>query len=407
MPRNLLSVGHAFLLGTTLLALGGCSDIKTSPWTVSQTHNTQNSPAETPAEPSPNTTAIETAPLDSALPLGQPVPTLSKVALLLPLTGKGAETGQAMLNAAQLAMFDMNASSLFELHPEDTGKGAVQAMNNAISGGANLIIGPVFSNDTKAVSPIALQNNLNVVSFSTDTSAAVGNTFLLGFMPQAQVNTVLAYANTSGMKRIGLIAPRDVYGDSVTTTFSMFMGRFALNNVGIVRYSAGTLPSAADLAVFKSGVDAVLIAAPATESQKISALLNDNGYPSTSVKRLGTGLWDQPEAAKLSALQGAWYAASSPRLRTRFENRYVETYGAQPPRLASLAYDAAALAVVLAKSGNGFGRDTLTNPNGFAGIDGIFRFTQEGIADRGLAILEINNGTSRIIMDAPQRFGGN
>lgn len=403
MQRNLLSVGHMFLLGSTLLALSGCSDLQ-DPWKPSDRKATSTtSPAAQTAVPPAVMSGNVTNPNAVSV---QPVSKITKIALLLPLSGKGSDTGQAMLNAAQLAMFDLYATSLFELRPEDTGRGAIPAMNSAISNGANLVLGPVFSTDTKAISPLALQSNVNIVSFSTDTSAAVGNTFLMGFMPQAQVNSVLTYANQSGRKRIALIAPRDLYGDSVATTYSMFTQRYALDNAGIVRYEAGSLPSATDLASLKAGVDAVLIAASANDSNKISTLLATAGYPDTAVKRLGTGLWDQADAAKLSGLQGAWYAASSPRLRTRFEKRYFETYGSQPPRLASLAYDATALAVVIAKSGQGFGRNTLTNANGFAGIDGIFRFTNDGIADRGLAILEIRNGTSTILVDAPQRFGG-
>ncbi len=404
MQRNLLSVGHIFLLGTALWAMTGCSDLQNSPWQASE----QKTPPAATASAQPPATIGTVPPQAVAVnPNAVPAatPHVAKIALLLPLSGKGGETGQAMLNAAQLAMFDLNASSVFELRPEDTGKGATQAMNNAIAGGANLVLGPVFSTDTKAVSPIALQNNVNIVSFSTDTSAAVGNTFLMGFMPQAQVNSVLTYANAAGRKRIALIAPRDVYGDSVASTYYMFMQRYALDSAGIIRYDAGKLPAQADLSGLKAGVDAVLIAASAIDSHKISNLMTAAGYPDVTVKRLGTGLWDQPDAPKMTGLQGAWYAASSPRLRNRFEHRYFETYGTQPPRLASLAYDATALAVVLAKSGQGFGRNTLTSPNGFAGIDGIFRFTSDGIADRGLAILEIKNGASSILVDAPQRFG--
>ena len=100
----------------------------------------------------------------------------------------------------------------------------------------------------------------------------------------------------------------------------------------------------------------------------------------------------------------AWYAASSPRLRERFEQRYAETYGEKPPRLASLAYDGAALAVVLAKSGKGYSRAALTSPSGFFGIDGVFRFGNNGIAERGLAILEVNPSGARVIQEAPSRF---
>lgn len=392
MQCNLLSAKHFFLLGLASFTLSGCVETRNTPWSSAKNTIDNQTSGSIPALPTTENI--------------QAIPKQSKIALLLPLTGKSSETGQAMLNAAQLAMFDMNATSIFELNPEDTGRGVTEAMTNAVNKGSNLILGPIFSADTKMVTPIALQNNLNIVSFSTDTSAAVGNTFLMGFMPQAQVNTILAYANNNGLKRIALIAPRDIYGDSVTTTYSIFKQRFSLDGGGLIRYPANSLPTSNDIAQLKSGFDAVLIAASAADSDKISNILTKAGYPSSQVKRLGTGLWDQAEALKLSGLQDAWYAASSPRLRLRFENRYFETYGTHPPRLASLAYDATALAVVLAKSGQGFSRDTLTNPNGFAGIDGIFRFSPDGIAERGLAILQIKDNQSIVIQDAPQRFGG-
>lgn len=403
MRRNLLSVGHVVLLGATLLTLAGCADIKGSPWEATSPKTAPASEtAIVPPASAPATDTIGAVPVPDVTKISQQ----TKVGLLLPLSGKGAETGQAMLNAAQLAMFDLNATSVFELLPEDTGAGAEQAVRNVLNKGATLVLGPVFSSDTKTVAPIALQKGVPVVSFSTDTSAAMGNSFLMGFMPQTQIRSVLGYAASSGLKRVALVAARDVYGDSAAVTYVASVQKLGLSNVAIVRYTAGTLPSEADFAALKAGVDAVLIAASGTESHKISNTLTSAGIPSTIAKRLGTGLWDQPDVAKLSGLQGAWYAASSPRLRSRFEKRYMDTYGSAAPRLASLAYDATALSVVLAKSGNGFSRATLTNPNGFAGIDGIFRFSEDGLADRGLAILEISNGSSRIIQDAPQRFIG-
>lgn len=397
MLCNPLSVGRLFIASALLLTavgLTGCGLSDGNPWSAPP--RTQQSQSQSSLPPATPPVPDVQAPAPQSLQ--------AKVSILLPLSGKGSDTGQAMLNAAQLAMFDLNATSLFELLPEDTGRGAGLAANDAIANGAQIIIGPVFSADTKTVSPIALQSGVNVVSFSTDTTAAVGNTYLMGFMPQTQVERVLSYGSSSGLKRIALIAPRDVYGDSVASSFYTTMQRYALDNAGIIRYTSGQLPSASDLATLKSGFNAVLIASNGIEANKISNLLTAQGFPTSSVKRLGTGLWDQADVAKLSGLQGAWYAASSPRLRTRFEHRYFETYGTQPPRLASLAYDATALAVVLAKSGQGFGRTTLTNPNGFSGIDGIFRFTTDGIAERGLAVLEVRNGAAVVIQDAPQRF---
>ncbi|MFP4464746.1 MAG: penicillin-binding protein activator, partial [Alphaproteobacteria bacterium] len=81
-----------------------------------------------------------------------------------------------------------------------------------------------------------------------------------------------------------------------------------------------------------------------------------------------------------------------------------------PPRLSSLAYDATAFSVILAYTGlqqNGspaYDRQSITNPNGFSGIDGIFRFRPDGIVERGLAVLEYKNGRISVINQAPDTF---
>jgi len=389
MQRNPLCTFSRFFTVTSLLLLSACSG-SSNGWQTPPAQNTTTTPIENQGA------AAE----QQSLPMAKNV----KVALLLPLSGRGSDTGQAMLKAAQLALFDLNAGSSYELIPEDTGNGAQIAMQSAMNKGASLILGPVFSDNTKAVTPMALQNNVNVISFSTDTSAATGNTYLMGFIPQSQVEQVLAYSARRGLNRIAIIAPRDVYGDSVTNSFVTAMQRQRLSNYGIVRYASGQLPTNSDLGVLRAGVNAVLIAAPASDAARVSGALKAYGYPSNSLKRLGTGLWDQPESAKYPDLQGAWYAASSPRQRSGFEQRYFRTYSASPPRLASLAYDATALSIVLARSGQGYTRSSLTNPNGFAGIDGLFRFGQDGLADRSLAILEIQNGSAKVVEDARPRF---
>lgn len=344
----------------------------------------------------------------------------SKVALLLPLTGKGSETGQAMLNAAQLAMFDIGGNS-FELLPKDTSQGAERVANEALTEGAGLILGPVFGADAKAIAPLAQSRGVNILPFSTDTRAAGGNSFLMGFVPQTQVEQIVDFALTQGMKRIALIAAQDAYGDAVAATYEAVLARYGVPSSGVLRFAPATGPSSSQIldlskrpAVLPSGmtysgmnsipIDAVLIATSGTQAEKISNQLTNVGLSPSAVRRLGTGLWDDPETARAFSLQGAWYAASSPRLREKFEQRYLETYGQTAPRLASLAYDATALAVVLARAGRGYGGESLTSPNGFSGIDGIFRFRTDGLSERGLAILEIRNNMAVVVREAPSSF---
>ncbi len=413
MPRNALCVGKSFCVPAvlaiiTLALLTACSPGMRDPWNKPQTSVPQQS-------------GVETVPTEDTATLSPPQasPRAAKVALLLPLSGKGSDAGQAMLNASQLAIFDLGGES-FELIPRDTmgtPDGARAAAQAAMSEGAQLILGPVFAADAKAVAPLVLQNSLGLVSFSTDSSVAGGTSFVMGFLPQTQIEQIIDYAAAQGMPRIALIAPRDTYGDVATATFDTYIRRRNLMNAGIVRYNDNTGPTPEQirqLATNRQGMqtkpfDAVLIAAPGNQSAMISQQLTLAGLPPSMVQRLGTGLWDQPEAARLPALQGAWYAASSPSLRYKFEERYKQTYGESAPRLATLAYDATALAIVLARSGQPYTRQSLSNPNGFSGIDGIFRFSPDGLVQRGLAILEIRNNSASVVKPAPtsfQSFGG-
>jgi hypothetical protein len=46
----------------------------------------------------------------------------------------------------------------------------------------------------------------------------------------------------------------------------------------------------------------------------------------------------------------------------------------------------------------------LLDPNGFAGVDGIFRFNADGTAERGLAILEMTSHGPDVLQPAPKSF---
>ena len=68
-------------------------------------------------------------------------------------------------------------------------------------------------------------------------------------------------------------------------------------------------------------------------------------------------------------------------------------------RTASLAYDAVSLVAALVKTraDGRFSPESLTNPSGFSGVDGIFRFRRDGTCERGLAVMEMRDGNSRVI----------
>jgi hypothetical protein len=153
--------------------------------------------------------------------------------------------------------------------------------------------------------------------------------------------------------------------------------------------------------------EALLIADGGKRLQNIAAHLPFYDIDPARVRMLGTGQWDEPGIGAEPALIGGWFAAPEPKNRAGFEDRYESVYGKKPPRLATLAYDATALAVVLAQSEGGpdFSIATLTAPSGFAGRDGIFRFGADGAVERGLAVLEVQRQDFKVIDKAPEVFG--
>ncbi|MCB1783632.1 MAG: penicillin-binding protein activator [Alphaproteobacteria bacterium] len=349
----------------------------------------------------------------------------TKVAILLPLSGQHADLGQAMLSAAQMALFDVGHNNL-ELMPRDTGgtaTGARNAAQSAIQNGAQLVLGPLFSYEVKAAKPVVQNANVNMIAFSTDWTLADDHTFLIGFLPFDQVERVTRYAVAKGNKRIGVLSPSDSYGNGVVSAYKAVGGHLGLSSSRIERFA----PQGGDLSLvirkfadydqrkaaknaYGAPFDAVLMPVGGTMARSVGSFLSQYDLPPGEVRRLGTGLMDESGLAGDPSLQGAWFAAPDPQARKDFENRYRKIYASTPPRLSSLSYDATALAAILARTGlqqsgrPAFTTNAITNPNGFAGVDGIFRFRPDGIVERGMAILTFENGRERVIDPAPRTF---
>ena len=144
-----------------------------------------------------------------------------KVAILLPLSGKNAALGEAMLKSSQMALFDLGHTN-FEVIPKDTGEtleGGRAAATEAIQEGAQLILGPVFADSVRGAQSAIAGTNVNMVAFSTDWTLANPQTYLIGFLPFDQVQRVINYARGHGMKRFGILAPDDNYGNAVVSAY--------------------------------------------------------------------------------------------------------------------------------------------------------------------------------------------
>jgi len=329
----------------------------------------------------------------------------TKVAILLPLSGPNADLGQAMLQAAQLAVFDINNTG-FELIPHDTKgtlSGGEKAAENAINNDAEIILGPLFADAVRGAKKIATPNDVKIIAFSTDWTLGNTATFLMGFMPFSQVDRVADYAASKNLNRFAIIAPKGKYGDAVTGQFKQSV----MENGGTVSTTINFIPNDTAIvsqinAINADDIDAVFIPTGGKDLEVITTALSDQGMPPSKVKRLGTGLWDDTNIANMMGIQSGWFAAPPAGPRQNFERQYQETYSQTPPRIATLAYDATALAAILSTKGYNF--NVITDPNGYAGLDGVFKFGANGLIQRNLAVFEINKGQIKEIASAGKAF---
>ncbi len=326
------------------------------------------------------------------------------MALLIPLTGEDGAFGGAIANAARLALADTNNQSV-ELTVYNTAEGgAAAAAERAIAGGSRLILGPLLSEQVRAVAPVARRAQVPVIAYSNDESAAGGGVFILGVVPGQSIERAVTYARGRGAARFAALAPGNVYGQRSAQAFLGAVQRSGGQVLAVESYAGqGEARAAARRLNRRGGFDTVLIA----DGGRAAALA---APPIRSgVRLLGTDLWaGERNLGATARLRGAWYAAAPDERFGQLAARYRARYGGAPPRLASLGYDSMLLTISATRRWDPrrrFPVDVLTAPEGFVGVDGVFRFGRDGIAQRGLEVRQVTASGFTVVSPAPTSFG--
>jgi len=374
-------------------------------------------------------------------------PDITRTALIVPLSGPAAALGQDLADAAQMALFDFAVSG-FELRIYDSGgntKSATAAAARAQADGVRLVLGPLFAEAVTGASTVTRAAGIPMFAFSNDSIVAGDGVYAAGFAPDAQIDRLVTFAAHRGLGRFAALAPDDGFGSRMSAILSdvvarrggtVSAGAFYPGDVDALTDTVRTLArydervraleeekmllADRDDAFSKRalerletrdtlgevGFDALMLPVGGDEVLQVAPLLAFFDIDPLRVKLLGTWVWDDPALGKEPAMLGAWFVAPPPEARRHFVARFEEVYGRTPDRLSTLAYDAVALAVVLAR---GEGADPYTavrleNPAGFAGVDGIFRLNDTGTVERGLAVLEVRRDAPRVIDPAPISF---
>lgn len=334
-----------------------------------------------------------------------------KVGLVLPLSASGNAgiAAQSMKNAAEMALAEFKNPNIQLLIKDDAGspQGAQQATQQALDEGSEIILGPLFALSVPATAQLARARGIPVIAFSTDSSVAGRGVYLLSFLPESDVNRIIDYASSTGKRSFAAMLPENAYGNVVEAAFKQAVSRKGGRVVAFEKYGADRATAARNIAAALGGVDALLLADDGDAVVTSADALTAAGANLRNVQLLGTGLWDNPRVFNSAALQGGLYAAPDPAGFRAFAGRYRGKYGSDPVRTATLAYDAVALVAALARTQGGqrFSSEVLTNSSGFAGIDGLFRFRNDGSNERGLAVMKVAPGGGQAVAGSPKSFG--
>jgi len=326
-----------------------------------------------------------------------------RVALLVPMTGANAAVGQSVANAATMALLDTNAANL-RITTYDTATGAGTAAARAISDGNKLILGPLLADDVTQVANVARTSKVPMISYSNDSAVASRDVFVMGQAPGQSIARVLGFAKSRGIKSVAAIIPTGDYGQRSTAGLTEAARAQGIAVTSIETYDRGntSVASAVRRAKDKGKFDALLIA----DGSRIA--LQAAPLAGKGVRVIGTELWSgDGTIAKAPAMRGAWFATVSDQRFGQFEKSYTSRFGATPSRLATLGYDSVLLTLNVArgwKPGTTFPTAKLFDPQGFIGLDGVFRFTATGMAERAMEVREVGAGTFATVSPAPAKF---
>jgi ABC-type branched-subunit amino acid transport system substrate-binding protein len=332
----------------------------------------------------------------------------NRVAVLVPLTGPNAGVGKSISNAANLALLDTGGEAI-RISVYDTGAGAAAAAQRAISDGNRLFLGPLLAEDVRAIAPIAKRAGIPVISFSNDVGVAGDGVYVMGFTPGQSISRVVGYARSQGLQRFAGLIPDGVYGRRASQELIDAVEKAGGRMVAMQTYdrSPQSLRAAVTRLNGQSSYDAILIADSGRIA--ISAAPMIRAADSKDARILGTELWKTENSLTTApAIRGAWFASVPDAMFNQLRTRYRARYGVTPYRLGSLGYDAVLLTVRIAKDwkvGRPFPESELRSSDGFAGVDGAFRFGSDGVADRSLEVLQVGTNGFTTVSPAPRGFG--
>ena len=366
---------------------------------------------------------------------GTPISVIAKreggvrAAILAPLNGRAASIGRDMQYGAELAVFTLSNDAI-DLTFHDTSQGINPAMNAAMLQQPDIIIGPLFAENTKRARQIAHIADVPVLSFSNNSDVAGQGAWLLGQTPEQEIDVVLRHAlNTitpiKGAERdklsVGLIVQDNPYGQRISqhavdllishggvAAEMLTLNPEVLADETALRQSVKNLtqwlPPSSEGDVRPPRFDVVVIAGDVSFALRVAPVLSWYDLDPNHVQYLGTSQWKAASILQEPSLEGGWFASQPAATAKQFQSLWTVTNQGYASSYAMMAFDAVALVSTLDHQHPAGIRYSLTEGPGFNGFSGAFKLTPDGGNMRKLEIRQIQSGGFDVIIPAQTTF---
>ncbi len=148
-------------------------------------------------------------------------PEFLKIGMLLPLTGEKKAAGDLVMNSLRYSISNKQTNLIFKIydtkgHPE----GAVDAAKTGLNEGIKIFIGPIFSDETRALNKDLSREDALFFSLSPDFSNVSDNVVVSGENPIDQISCINRNLIKNDLSRVLIIYPNNKYGEVIRKGFS-------------------------------------------------------------------------------------------------------------------------------------------------------------------------------------------
>lgn len=358
----------------------------------------------------------------------------ANIAALLPLTGTYADIGNGIRTAIEMAYLQRPGSAAITFY--DVAENRDGAITAALATNPEIIIGPVFADDVRALRT-AKPITTPVLAFTSDADAIGNGVMTMALMPHQSIEVIMKQMLPDGIRRLVIFAPDTTSGHIMAGAARDAAQLYDIGISGISFYSernSETIKTAAmDASLYtarrdahtrareiladiltnedlnasekaslntqleklaktetlgRAPFDAVLFLGDGADSKTLASFLRYYGVGARDARFYGTALWDESDVIGDFTMSGARFA-TLPETSPAFNTTFATLGGYGPGRLASFGYDATNLATGMIRSEK-TNAAYLLDPSGFRGIDGLVRMTPNGANERALRVMQLN-----------------